>query len=84
MANGLLNKLFGTHVACGCRPHMSMCGSLDLSIVEVEVVKDAEAGDVKWCEPCLAVWFSYGCGNCGCNSDDLCSACYTTIPATAD
>lgn len=84
MAAGFLSKMFGTHVACGCRPHMAMCGTYDPSITEIEVVSTDTGAGEKWCQPCLMVWFAGGCGNCGCNSEDLCSACYVTVEPEAD
>lgn len=66
------------HVACACRITITMCGQYTPDAAGVEritVYEGLSVGNLQWCEPCLAVWHATGCGNCGCNPDQLCDGC---------
>lgn len=88
MASGFLTKVFHPdHVACGCRPHITMCGAYNASvaaIVEAAVFPEDASSREAWCQPCLIVWMEYGCGNCVCGPYGLCHICQAAQQPAAD
>lgn len=73
------------HVACGCRPHMGMCGNYSPEVTSIEFPEfSADPRPRQWCDQCLVVWNTSGCGNCGCREVKLCALCRMALPAAAD
>lgn len=80
---GLIDRIFGpremsgseeTHVACGCSPHLSACGTFNPEATGVEVEYEPEA--VTWCHDCKQSWDREGCRRCGqCRPGALCFLC---------
>ena len=85
-ASGLLKV---DHVACGCRPHLSMCGTYRPHVKEIEFYADQPAEDdgepvSQWCQDCLVMWHTHGCGSCGCRATKLCWICVDTLQSATD
>lgn len=64
------------HLACGCRPHMCLCGSYIPEATQVFWVDE----DDNICKPCLQVWNGAGCGACGCRKGNECRVCKQARP----
>lgn len=73
----MMSRRHDQHVACACRIAITMCGQYTPDARAVERVTIYEGDDIgsQWCEPCLTVWNTSGCGNCGCNPNQLCAGC---------
>lgn len=70
------------HVACGCRPQIDMCGRYSPQVTGVEFPElSSDPRPRQWCDQCLVVWNTYGCGNCGCRAVALCPLCRVALPA---
>lgn len=81
-ANGLLDKIFGgDHIACGCRPQLSLCGIYSPKVQGVVLTADSVQQAPRWCHDCLVVWEQWGCGNCDCGSQQLCDICEAAVPS---
>lgn len=63
----------GDHLACFCRPHISLCGCFNPSDVTIELVDTDD--DEQLCDSCLSMWNQFGCGACGCRSEQMCARC---------
>lgn len=64
------------HFACGCRPHISFCGILDMLSTQVEMLEITAEDELRpLCRACIEVWNGPGCGACPCSSSDICEAC---------
>lgn len=74
------------HVACGCRPPMGMCGVYKPEMTDIEFLETPQESPPQeplrqWCDQCLVVWNTHGCGNCGCRAVALCALCRVALPA---
>ena len=59
------------HLACGCRPHIMMCGIYIPSVSGVTLIPT----DEPVCPGCSRLWFAIGCPACSCGPGAICMAC---------
>ena len=60
------------HLACGCRPKITHCGSYVACADGVDWIED----ESTVCKDCLRVWYSGGCPSCSCRPEAICVACH--------
>lgn len=75
-------KIF-SHVACGCRHKMTLCGKYEPNAVDIEIGEHVAAKVDRWCTECMDIWTTQGCVNCDCGPDNLCHICNAALQSAS-
>lgn len=73
------------HIACRCQPHITACGRLHPAYWGTMKKADGEPAQLEgrleyrrkseWCNRCLDMWRTVGCGICSCSLNTQCEGC---------